>query len=236
MRFIGKQVTLRACGDSVALFFEDTRIATHQRAAPGQRRTNPADLPEGRRELRHRSQQYWEERADAIGEEVGAYVREVFASDDVLLHLRTVQAIVTHLEGQPVRRARAACARARYFASYTYGDRDRPGAELMHRLHLRRPALDAGFLLRREPGRRTARYCAPYAARPRTRAVGRDTGRTPEFIAVDAESSTRRGRPAARARGSAPLGEAFREGTLPMTGSWVDIAGEPHHRKLLRTF
>ena len=120
-RFIGKQATVRACGDSVALFFEDTRIATHQRAAPGQRHTNPAHLPEGRRELRHRSQQYWEERADAIGEEVGAYVREVFPSDDVLLQLRTVQAIVTHLEGHPVRRARAACARARYFASYTYG-------------------------------------------------------------------------------------------------------------------
>ena len=45
----------------------------------------------------------------------------LFASDDVLLQLRTVQAIVTHLEGHPVRRARAACARARYFASYTYG-------------------------------------------------------------------------------------------------------------------
>ena len=111
-RFIGNQVTVRAFGDSVTLFFEDMRIATHERAAPGKRRTNPAHLPEGRRDLRHRSQQYWEERADAIGEEVGAYVREVFASDDVLLQLRPVQVIVTHLEGYPVHRARAACARA----------------------------------------------------------------------------------------------------------------------------
>ena len=63
---------------------------------------------------------YWEERADAIGDEVGAYIREVFASDDVLLQLRTVQAIVTHIETFPPRRARAACARARYYASYKY--------------------------------------------------------------------------------------------------------------------
>ena len=44
--------------------------------------------------------------------------------DAVLLQLRTVQAIVTHLEDHPVHRARAACARARYFASYTYGALD----------------------------------------------------------------------------------------------------------------
>lgn len=120
-RFIGKQVMVRACGDSVTLFFEDTRVATHERAAPGKRRTNEAHLPEGRRDLRHRSQQFWEERADALGDEVGAYIRDVFASDDVLLQLRTVQAAVTYLEGHPAHRARAACARARYFASYTYG-------------------------------------------------------------------------------------------------------------------
>ncbi len=120
-RFIGKQVMVRAHRDSVALFFEDTRIATHERAAPGKRRTIEAHLPEGRRDLRHRSQQFWEERADALGDEVGAYIRDVFASDDVLLQLRTVQAIVTYLESHPVARARAACARARYFASHSYG-------------------------------------------------------------------------------------------------------------------
>ena len=31
------------------------------------------------------------------------------------------RAAVTYLEGRPAKRARAACARARYFASYTYG-------------------------------------------------------------------------------------------------------------------
>ena len=74
-RFVGKQVTVRACGGSIALFFEDTRIATHERTTPGKRQMHEAHLPEGRRELRHRSQTYWEARADALGEEVGAYIR-----------------------------------------------------------------------------------------------------------------------------------------------------------------
>ena len=71
-----------------------------------------------RRDLRHRSRSYWEERADRIGPEVGAYVREVFAADDVLSQLRTVQQIVCHLERFSVARARAACERARFYASY----------------------------------------------------------------------------------------------------------------------
>ena len=37
------------------------------------------------------------------------YARSVFDSDDVLSMLRTVQAIVTHLEGFPRERAAAAC-------------------------------------------------------------------------------------------------------------------------------
>ena len=55
-----------------------------------------------------------------MGEEVASYVREVFDCDDVLSQLRAVQAIVTHLERFPVVRARAACARAHFFANYTY--------------------------------------------------------------------------------------------------------------------
>jgi hypothetical protein len=62
-----------------------------------------------------------EERADAMGDEVGQYVRTIFDSDDVLSQLRTVQAIVTHLETFPVHRARAACQRAAHYGSYGYG-------------------------------------------------------------------------------------------------------------------
>ena len=77
-------------------------------------------LPEGRVDLRHRSQDYWLNRADAMGEEVGAYIREVFALDDVLSMLRRVQSIVTLLEKHPRKRAVAACRRATFYANYEY--------------------------------------------------------------------------------------------------------------------
>ena len=55
-------------------------------------------LPEHRADLRHRSRSSWQERADKMGDEVGRYVRATFDADDVLSQLRTVQAVVTHLE------------------------------------------------------------------------------------------------------------------------------------------
>lgn len=55
-----------------------------------------------------------------LAPEVGAYVRAVFDSDDVLSMLRAVQATVTHLEKFPVGRAVAACLRAQHFGSYQY--------------------------------------------------------------------------------------------------------------------
>ena len=60
----------------------------------------------------------WENRADQIAPEVGAYVREVLDSDDVLSMVRVVQSMVTHLEKFPIERAIAACTRARHFGSY----------------------------------------------------------------------------------------------------------------------
>jgi hypothetical protein len=51
---------------------------------------------------------------------VGRFVREVFDSDDVLLQLRSVQAIVSYLEQFPVERAQAACKRASFYGSYSY--------------------------------------------------------------------------------------------------------------------
>lgn len=120
-RYAGKTVLVRAAGASITVFYDDVRIATHERAAAGERRTLEEHLPEHRRELRHRGQEYWEERADRIDPEVGAWVREVFASDDVLYQVRVVQQAVPFLETLPPARARGACVRARFFASYSYG-------------------------------------------------------------------------------------------------------------------
>jgi hypothetical protein len=119
-RFIAKEVFVRAVGQSVAIYADDVRIAEHVRATPGKRRTKDEHLPDYRSDLRQRSRSYWEQRASSMGEVVATYVREVFDSDEVLEQLRTVQAIVTHLEKFSKSRAIAACERARFFGNHTY--------------------------------------------------------------------------------------------------------------------
>ncbi|MES1174038.1 MAG: IS21 family transposase [Myxococcales bacterium] len=119
-RLINQEVWVRATSTSVAIYADDVRVATHSRRGKKQRSTHDEHLPEGRAELRHRSRAYWEERADRMSPEVGVFVREVFDSDDVLLQLRAVQAIVTYLEKFPVERATAAARRASFYGSNSY--------------------------------------------------------------------------------------------------------------------
>ncbi len=118
---IGKEVWIRATASTVAIFESEERVATHPRSGLGDRSTNDLHLPDHRKELRHRRREYWEERAAAIGEDALAYVRAAFDQDDVLLRLRTVQAVVTHLEPFPKERANRACARALSFGNFKVG-------------------------------------------------------------------------------------------------------------------
>jgi transposase len=120
-RRIGEQVWIRATDKEVAVYADDERAAMHDRRSTGLRSTVDSHLPDHRVDLRHRSRAHWEERAAKMGDEVLAYVRTIFDSDDVLSQLRTVQAVVTHLETFPPERARGACARAAHFGSYRYG-------------------------------------------------------------------------------------------------------------------
>lgn len=120
-RLVGKKVLVRSSGRSLELYFEDVRIATHERVSPGQRATNEEHLPAERREFRHRSRGYWVERAVAIGPEVERFINEVFDSDQVVYQIRIVQQVVRFLEGYPVERAAAACRRASFYGNYTYG-------------------------------------------------------------------------------------------------------------------
>jgi transposase len=120
-RLINREVWVRATTSSVAVYsMDDVRVATHRRHGGKQRSTHDDHLPAGRADLRHRSQSYWEERAERVGHDVGVFVREVFASDEVLLQLRAVQAIVTYLEKFPTERANAAARRASFYGSYSY--------------------------------------------------------------------------------------------------------------------
>jgi len=119
-RLVGEKVWVRATRKTVYLHFNDERVATHERRGPHYRSTIDEHLPKGRRELRHRSESYWQKLADAIGPETGRLVCTIFASDDVLKRLRPVQAIVTHLAQFPKERAEAASRRAMYFGNHTY--------------------------------------------------------------------------------------------------------------------
>ena len=116
-----QKLWLRATSHEVTIYADDARVATHDRRGGGPRSTRDEHLPPERSPWRHRSRAYWQERADRIAPEVGAYARELFDADDVLSMLRTVQSVVTHLEKFPRERAVAACLRAQHFGSKSYG-------------------------------------------------------------------------------------------------------------------
>ena len=124
-RWVGQELWVRATPDSVCIYANDERVATHDRRGAGPRSTNDAHLPEHRRDLRHRSREHWLSRARKMGETVESFVADVFGSQDVLSKLRAVQAIVTLLEKHPASRAAAACERARFYGNHSYaGVRD----------------------------------------------------------------------------------------------------------------
>lgn len=119
-RLVGSTVWLRVTEASLEAYAEEVRVATHALRGNGLYSTHPEHLPQHRADLRHRSRSYWEDRAQLLGQEVLTYVRAVFDSDDVLSQLRTVQAIVTHLESFPPERVQAAARRAHFYGAYTY--------------------------------------------------------------------------------------------------------------------
>jgi len=119
-KLVGSQLWARCTKRDITLYHDDTRLWVHARVRRGQRSTVEAHLPEARGELRHRGREHWLVRAKTIGPETLLLVEEVFASDDVLVNLRAVQAIVTHLASFPPERAEAACRRARHYDSRTY--------------------------------------------------------------------------------------------------------------------
>lgn len=119
-RFLKQELWVRCTPSSVAIHHGEERLWTHARVPRGQRRTIESHLPEHRRDRRHRGHDYWIQRAGVIGPEVQRLVEAIFGADDVLSHLRRVQAVVTHLEGFPKSRARAAALRALHFGSLEY--------------------------------------------------------------------------------------------------------------------
>jgi len=112
---IGEHLWVRATHETVAVVSLEGRLATHRRCDGHGRTTEARHLPPAREQWRHQSREYWEERAERLGPEVLTYVAELFETDDVLLQLRKVQAIVIFLADYPPTRRTAACRRARHF-------------------------------------------------------------------------------------------------------------------------
>ena len=119
-RLLGQTVWVRATPSTVAIYADDRRVATHERRGPERRSTVEGHLPEHRAALRHRGREHWEARARTMGEDVHAFIVELFEADETLSNLRAVQAVVQLLERHPRRRAQRACARARHFGSHSY--------------------------------------------------------------------------------------------------------------------
>ncbi len=117
-KHLGERVLVRATEASVEIYFEDQRIATHPRKGVLLWSTQDSHLPPERAALRQRDRSYWEEQADEMGSEVGAFIREVFDADKVQQPIRRVSAIMRTLSAVPVERARAACSRAAYFGTH----------------------------------------------------------------------------------------------------------------------
>lgn len=120
-RHLEAKALLRTTAAQVEIYVDDRLVATHAREPRQRWHTVDAHLPEGRRDLRHRSRAHWEARADGLGDEVGAYIRAVFDADDVQQPIRRVSAMLRALEAVSPQRAQAACRRAGYFANYSAG-------------------------------------------------------------------------------------------------------------------
>lgn len=120
-RYLKREAWVRATPDTVTIYIDDERVATHDRGGRTHRTTDDAHLPVERVSLRHRGEAFWTRRAEELGEEVKGLVREIFAQEQVLNPLRTVQQIVTLLEKHPRDRANNAARRARHFGTRSYG-------------------------------------------------------------------------------------------------------------------
>lgn len=119
-RYLKREAWVRATPDTVTIYIDDERVATHDRGGRTHRTTDDAHLPVERVSLRHRGD-VLTRRAEELGEEVKGLVREIFAQEQVLNPLRTVQQIVTLLEKHPRDRANNAARRARHFGTRSYG-------------------------------------------------------------------------------------------------------------------
>ena len=118
-RLIGKIVWLRVYENTVEIYSDDERVATHVRRGEGSHSTQDSHLPSHRVDYRHRDPQFWLERALSLDPLVEAYIRELLEQDDVVDQIHQAIRVVKLLEAHP-ERAVGVVRRAYHFENYSY--------------------------------------------------------------------------------------------------------------------
>jgi len=111
-RFIGERVWVRADRELVRVYHRGQLIKTHPRMQPGQRSTDPADLPQHKRAYAMRDIEYLQRVAAGYGEAVGAYAARLLDSSLPWTRMRQVYFLLGLVRRYGPERVEQACQRA----------------------------------------------------------------------------------------------------------------------------
>ena len=109
---IGQRLKARRDSLSVKLYFRGELVKLHPRKAPGQRHTDPADLPAGKEIYATRDLDRLQRMAAGHGQAIGAYATAVLDTPLPWTRMRQVYRLLGLVKKWGAERVEAACARA----------------------------------------------------------------------------------------------------------------------------
>ncbi len=111
-RYIGERVQVRQGADLVRIYLRGQLIKIHPRVGVGQRSTDPADYPEGVRELACRDQQALLAQAKDLGPAIGTYAERILTAPQPWTRLRHVYRLLGLARRYAAEAVDQACSRA----------------------------------------------------------------------------------------------------------------------------
>ncbi len=115
----GERVWARKTSSQVAIFHENSLVAVHFPALPGQRRTNPEHYPPDKNEFMKNDTDYCIAEAEKIGVNTLRIIKQLLLHGPIR-NLRSAQNILRQAKKHGTSRLEEACARAVFFGNYTY--------------------------------------------------------------------------------------------------------------------
>ncbi len=109
---IGQRLRARADSKTVKLYFRGELVRVHPRKPPGQRHTNPADLPTGTEVYATRDLDRLRQMAAGHGEAVGSYAAAILDTSMPWTRMRQIYRLLGLVKKWGAERVEAACARA----------------------------------------------------------------------------------------------------------------------------